>query len=444
MFEKGKVINDKYRIEKRLGKGNMAETYLAVNSADESSVVIKLVRLKGLKEWKTLELFEREADILQKINHPYIPKYIDSFVQESEEDVVYFLVYEYIEGDSLTSIIDKGVVFSYDKVKNILLDILDILDYLHNLTPPIIHRDINPNNIILTNNGDIYLVDFGAVQDKIIKETNIGGSTFIGTQGYIPLEQMSGRATTSSDIFSLGMTAITLLTGKNPHSFETKDLKPVYKNKNQFNNIDYVIDKMIEASLEKRIKSAKEAINLLSGSNTPSKINTNDITIPDLDFNWQLVKNIAKLPEGLAGLIFIPLGAGFLITTLILLLTIGSSHSLPLIFSIIGGSFILTAGILSYVSIWRIKNYKYIMENGIETNAIVKLLDKNVSMKTNDRYEYYICGYTFTDQQGNSHYKRFSYLHEDKIMELDIKLSEPIRIKYLQENPKKSTIVGLF
>jgi serine/threonine protein kinase len=441
MFEKDSLINDQYKVIKLLGKGNMAETYLA-SDTDGESVVIKVVRLKGLENWKILELFDREAKILKKISHPNVPKYIDYFTSETENDIIYFLVYEYIEGKSLRHLIEEhGVIFTYDQVKDIILKVLNILDYLHNLIPPVIHRDINPNNLIMKDDGSVFVVDFGAVKDKIIRKTSLGGSTFIGTHGYIPLEQMAGRASSASDIFALGMTSITLLTGENPFHFNTKELKPEYKKKKEFNHIDYVIDRMIEPSEDERIKTAKDVIDLLTDEDKANTLmrGQNQSLLRRID--WSTAKQMTKLPTGVLSIPFSIIGIVFLITTIIMLINIGFEDFVAfIVFPILGVVFSAVGFGSLYYTLKRISKHNYIKKHGLETEAGVKFLERDYSIKVNGRPIYFVCGYTFTDDKGNIHYKKVNYLHEDKVMELDIRPMDTIKIKYLPDSPNDSII----
>ena len=149
MFKIGDVIHNKYRIVKPLGKSKMAKTYLAksAESSTNALVVVKSLHLRNLKEWKILDLFKREAMTLKNLDHAKIPKYIDYFTEETKDDIIYFLVYEYIEGKSLTKLIDEGYKFDYDTVEMILTQILEILDYLHRLNPCIIYSSHYKNEL---------------------------------------------------------------------------------------------------------------------------------------------------------------------------------------------------------------------------------------------------------------------------------------------------------
>lgn len=133
-----------------------------------------------------------------------------------------------------------------------------ILEYLHNFSPPLIHRDIKPSNIIFVPPDKIYLIDFGAVRDKLLNLEQ-GGSTIIGTFGYMPMEQYEGRAVPGTDIYSLGITLIHLLSHKDPAEMEKKhmriDFRPHLTISKEF---AVVIDKMIEPDYKDRFQSAKQ------------------------------------------------------------------------------------------------------------------------------------------------------------------------------------------
>lgn len=139
----------------------------------------------GQFQWENLKLFEREAQVLKQLNHRQIPKYQDYFC--IDDHLLFFgLVQEYIPGSSLKQLLIQGKKFTHQQVHKIAVDVLNILIYLHELSPPVLHRDIKPSNLILGEDEQIYLVDFGAVQDTA-KE----GATFtvVGTYGYTPMEQ---------------------------------------------------------------------------------------------------------------------------------------------------------------------------------------------------------------------------------------------------------------
>lgn len=211
-----------YRLEKRLGKGVTASTWLAQRT--DSFFVLKIFDIAETTSWKPLDQCMQEADTLRTINHPNIPKYIENFEAIVEGDFLFVLAMEYIEGQTIDSYIASGKKFTENQIEEILAELADILAYIGSLRPPIVHRDINPRNIILKQDGHIVLVDFSGVQDAI-RTALYPSATLVGTAGYIPLEQVSGRATHRSDLYSAAATAIFMLTGRNPTELPLRNLK---------------------------------------------------------------------------------------------------------------------------------------------------------------------------------------------------------------------------
>ena len=180
--QSGQVIGDRYRIIAPLGQGGMGITYQAENLTNNQPVAIKALSLRQLTDWKALELFEREAKILATLNHPAIPKYLDYFQTDTSSDRRFYLVQELIAGQSLATLVQQGWHTNEAGVKQIALQLIEILNYLHHLNPPVIHRDIKPQNIIRQSDGQLFLVDFGAVQD-MYRHTLLKSGTFVGTYG---------------------------------------------------------------------------------------------------------------------------------------------------------------------------------------------------------------------------------------------------------------------
>ena len=153
------------------------------------------------------------------------------------------------------------VHFSQREVIEIALQVSGILEYLHSLSPPIIHRDIKPSNILIDSNGDVQLVDFGAVRDKILHNQKTEGSDFtvVGTYGFMPFEQFQGRAVPASDIYSLGATLVYLLSHKEPHEIESIGSDLEFENhipvSSEFMS---VLRKMLEHDCTKRYQNAFE------------------------------------------------------------------------------------------------------------------------------------------------------------------------------------------
>ena len=222
MLKPGQLLNNRYQLEKKLGQNSNRQTWLAISLISQKQVILKLLTLSPQVQWEEHKLFEREGEVLKNLNHPRIPKYQDYFILDNlpgSKFPWFILVQSYIDGVSLQELINQGQRLS--QVEEIAIEILNTLDYLHSLEPPVLHRDIKPSNIILRKDKQVYLVDFGAVQDKAVAE----GATFtvVGTYGYVPMEQFAGRTEKASDLYALGATLIHLITGTNPADLPHKN-----------------------------------------------------------------------------------------------------------------------------------------------------------------------------------------------------------------------------
>ncbi len=207
MVEIGTLLQDRYLIEKQIGRGGMGAVFIAVDQKFGSRVAIKET---FYQDSELGEAFEREARLLNSLHHPILPHVSDYF----SEGGVYFLVMEYIEGEDLSEILERDGAFPVSDVIHWASGILDGLDYLHSQEPPIIHRDIKPNNLKLTSRRNIILLDFGLAKETT-GDTQSMRSIFGYSKRYSPLEQIEGTGTDArSDIFSLGATLFHLLTGK--------------------------------------------------------------------------------------------------------------------------------------------------------------------------------------------------------------------------------------
>ncbi|HAX87839.1 MAG TPA: serine/threonine protein kinase [Cyanobacteria bacterium UBA11370] len=263
MFQGSQILQGRYQLKTKLGQNAGRQTWLSqdISESPPQPVIVKLLAFNPQMNWDELKLFEREAQVLNHLNHPRIPRYHDYFSvdQETGGGLPWFgLVQQYIRGNSLQFWLDQGQQFTEQQTHQIAISILEILIYLHELSPPVFHRDIKPSNLILGNNNQVYLVDFGAVQDRAAAE----GVTFtvVGTSGYTPPEQFWGRAVAASDLYALGATLIHLLTATPPTEL------PQHQMRIQFG--DHVrltphffqwLETLVEPSLERRFNSAREA-----------------------------------------------------------------------------------------------------------------------------------------------------------------------------------------
>jgi serine/threonine protein kinase, bacterial len=221
------LLKHRYRIISSLSRGGFGETFLAQDRDMPSArccVIKKLIPIANNSQVYQVvkKRFEREAIILERLGdeHPQIPRLYAYF----EESGQFYLVQEWIEGVTLLNKVKQEGRLEENLVRDILVNILSVLAYVHSHN--IVHRDIKPTNIILRHADDKpVLIDFGAVKETMgTVLANTEGSTYtlaIGTPGFMPTEQLAGRPVFASDIYSLGITAIYLLTGKHPQDFNT-------------------------------------------------------------------------------------------------------------------------------------------------------------------------------------------------------------------------------
>jgi serine/threonine protein kinase len=262
LYQPGDIIRDRYQIQAILGYGGTGMTYAAMDLQTQTAVAVKVLSLRQLTDWKLLELFEREARVLENLDHPFIPDYVEHFHQDVGGDRRFFLVQELAAGKSLADLVEQGWRATEKEVQEIAVQVLDILNYLHWLTPPVIHRDIKPQNLIRRQDGKVFLVDFGAVRDTY-RHTLTSG-TFVGTLGYMPPEQFRGQAFFATDLYALGATLLFLLTHRSPADLPQKRLKLDFRDRIQVSAFfaDW-LEKMLEPLVEDRFHSAQEALQAL-------------------------------------------------------------------------------------------------------------------------------------------------------------------------------------
>ncbi len=208
----------RYALVRKLGEGAQGSTFEAVDGREGRLVAIKRFEVRGAAKWKDVELAEREARVLASISHPMLPTYIDHF----EEGGSLYLVMEKIEGESLAALRKRGARFTEADAVRLLRDASVALEYLHGASPAIVHRDLKPGNVIRKPDGGYAFVDFGAVRDRLKAE---GGSTVVGTFGFMAPEQFQGRAQASSDVYGIGATIIAMLSGIDPEDLPHKGLR---------------------------------------------------------------------------------------------------------------------------------------------------------------------------------------------------------------------------
>ena len=287
-----KILAERYQVQRQLGKQTGRQTLLASDLPTQKLVVIKQLFLGSDFEWQDLKLFEREAETLKALDHPAIPRYLDYLEIDEPNSKSFALVQTYVEGKTLEEHLRSGRTFSESEVKDLAKSLLEIVIYLHEQNPPVIHRDIKPSNILLHSRsghsvGQVYLVDFGSVQNQAAK---FGGTiTVVGTYGYMAPEQFGGRSVPASDLYGLGATLIYLVTGLHPTELPQQDLRIQFADRVTHLNSNLIdwLQWMTEPSLNKRLSSAGESLQLL---NNP-RIDKNFRAVQPPGSDIELIKN---------------------------------------------------------------------------------------------------------------------------------------------------------
>ena len=215
MIAPNSIVGGRYRVVKSLGGGGMKLVYLAedLRLAARRCALAEMVDSFTSPDMQSqaVSAFQREADMLAQLNNEHIPRIFDRFSEANH----HYLVMEYIDGPTLDDELRKnGGKLKPERVIDIALQVLDTLDYLHNLAPPVIYRDLKPSNVMITREGQAKLIDFGIARHF----QPLSNATMIGTQGYAPPEQYRGKVETRSDLYALGATMHHALSGRDPAS----------------------------------------------------------------------------------------------------------------------------------------------------------------------------------------------------------------------------------
>lgn len=258
-------VAGKYEVIRSLGRGSFAETLLAKDLRLGRQVAIKVLHPRTAQDWKSFELFEREAMVLRDLRHPAIPTVHDTFRAEWQGAEAQFLVMEYVEGVSLAQLITERRHLDPSDVLHLFVEMLGVLDYLHTRVPPVLHRDIKPANILVRPDGSPALVDFGAVR-SIYRPSEETGSTIVGTYGYMPYEQTMGQASPASDLYALAATFLHLLTRRAPPDFMREGRIEVPEALGNNEVLRTVLAKSLMAAPSERYQSARDARRALFGS----------------------------------------------------------------------------------------------------------------------------------------------------------------------------------
>jgi serine/threonine-protein kinase len=202
---------------------------------------------------KAAELFDREARTLMKLDHPNIVHVLDHFVEQGRN----YMMLEYANGQDLRQHVKQNGAARPESVIEWMIQITGILKYLHEQDPPIIHRDVTPDNLVLRKDGNIMMIDFGAANEFLGTATG----TFVGKQAYISPEQFRGKAVVQSDIYSFGGTVHFLLTGEDPLALSTSNPQKI--NPNVPVELDEIVASCTQLEVSDRYQSAAQLLPVL-------------------------------------------------------------------------------------------------------------------------------------------------------------------------------------
>lgn len=245
--------NGRFEIRSKIATGGQAKIYSAFDNHLQCMVAVKELVLPinagADVRNRSFANVKNEALLLSKLTHPGIVKLLDNFVEDHRA----YLVLEHIEGTSLRTLVKERGPLPPEAVSDIARQVFDFLDYIHTLSPPVIHRDLTPDNLMVTQDGTVRLLDFNVAQQLESASTK----TVVGKHNYMAPEQFKGKPTTQSDLYSLGCTLYYLLTGQDPtplscsHPAKQTESVPPY--------LDNVVAMLTNLDVTKRYSTAKEA-----------------------------------------------------------------------------------------------------------------------------------------------------------------------------------------
>ncbi|AFZ03792.1 serine/threonine-protein kinase [Calothrix sp. PCC 6303] len=309
----GNILVGRYQILRSLGGGGFGETYIACDTQLPGSPQCVVKKLKPqANDLQTLQtarrLFHTEAEVLHQLgNHPQIPQLLAYF----EENQEFYLVQEFIEGNDLSEEIIPGKPWTQDQITKLLQELLEILEFIHQKN--VIHRDLNPRNILRRNHdGKLILIDFGAVKqittNIVVSSSQSKFTVAIGTPGYTPSEQAQGNPKFSSDIYAVGIIGIQALTGISPENFirdpDSDEIIWCDEKTEISTDLEQILDKMVRYDFRDRFSSATLAMQAIKEITSP-----NHATIPLIPIaSTPAIKNVNQkankriILKGLLGL----------------------------------------------------------------------------------------------------------------------------------------------
>jgi len=206
------MLNERYHLLRKLGGGGAGVSYLAEDTRTGAQVVVK--RFKSELTGAARREVPREVELLQELSHPQIPKFLDFFEAEVELERLPHLVQTHVPGESLDKVLTERR-FTIDEALGLMASLLEVLSWLHQRAPPIVHRDVKPGNVILREGAEtVSLIDFGLATGEGAR--TFGHTMATGTLGYQSPEQIAGQPVPASDVYGAGVLLLEMLTRRSP------------------------------------------------------------------------------------------------------------------------------------------------------------------------------------------------------------------------------------
>lgn len=283
------IIDDRFEVTSKLFDGRLGPTYVARDRTGTHPVVVKFLDIEHIDEWKGLgehqvfavmeDEFEPKAEILQQLDHPRIPDYVD-YQWDSDAGVAY-LAQRRAAGRSISDMLEEGRHFDQEETIDIARQLLEVLDYLNSLQPPVFHRNITPENLYLDGRS-VYLVNFAI--PPWLPTFRSYDSEIDNPSGYMPPAYNPWKPSASAEIYALGMTLIHMLTARIPRDLNRTSRRPGYRAYVDLSpDFDRLIHRMTSRDSEDRISSPAEAIEMLQRIGTTDRLDADPDHQEDMD-----------------------------------------------------------------------------------------------------------------------------------------------------------------
>jgi serine/threonine protein kinase len=247
---------------------------VALDTRTGNRVAVKEFALDRVREWKQLDLFKRECQVLRRLRHPGIPQFVDEVPSPDGKKI--HLIMELVPGESLGEVAAAGPLGEAE-LWRVMWQMAEILAYLHSQNPPVIHRDVKPRNIVRRPDGDLVLVDFGVASHGPPKG---GGATFVGTFGFMAPEQFHGESSPATDLFGLGATLVALGTGREPEELPREGLRIRFEDSMQVSaELAELLHQMLEPEPTRRPQNGtalKQRLESASRQRAPARLALED------------------------------------------------------------------------------------------------------------------------------------------------------------------------